>query len=148
MLKKKEESRVKRLLKACHILLEKPLELDEVVAAEAGLKLEYVKALRDALSDLRMLFPNKPKSWFIRAAVRSFYVKKVSKNHWTVQGIRILGDHYTEYHVTFNGEKYSCSCYVHLYGYTRRKRICTHIAAVMVNERILRKLGFKKFKKT
>ena len=143
MLKKKEESRVKRLLKACRILLEKPLELDETITAEAGLKPEYVNALRNALADLRMLFPNKPKSWFIRAAVRSIFVKKVSKNHWVVKGIRILGDHYQEYHVTFNGEKYSCSCYTHLYGYHRRKRICTHIGAVMTNERVLRRLKLK-----
>ncbi|RLE78034.1 MAG: hypothetical protein DRJ52_10855 [Thermoprotei archaeon] len=140
MLKKKEESRVKRLLKACRILLEKPLELDEAVAAEAGLKLEYVKALRNALADLKMLFPNKPKSWFTRATIRSFYVKEVSRNHWTVEGLRELGDHYTEYHVTFNGSKYACSCYAHMYGYSRKKRICTHIAAVMVYRRVLRRL--------
>jgi hypothetical protein len=36
--------------------------------------------------------------------------------------------------------KYTCTCFSHSYGYVRRARICTHIAAVMFFRR-QRRLG-------
>ena len=143
MLKKKEESRVKKLLKAMRLLVKDSFVLDEEVAALAGLKPVQVKVLREVLGDLRLLFPSKPDSWIIRAAVRSFYVKEISKNHWVVKGLKELNDYYPEYHVTFDGSKYTCSCYTHMYGYTRKKKICGHVAAVMVFRRVLRRLKLK-----
>ncbi|RLE78489.1 MAG: hypothetical protein DRJ52_10355 [Thermoprotei archaeon] len=131
-LRKKEESKIKRVLRACKIILGNPLLSDRIVAAEAGLKIEEVRKLKTILADLKMRFPNKKETWIIRAGARSLFVEKISKKHWLVKGFKELGDYYEAYHVTKGPDnKYHCSCHTHTYGYVREKKICTHIGAVI-----------------
>ncbi|RLE62901.1 MAG: hypothetical protein DRJ49_02660 [Thermoprotei archaeon] len=118
-----------------------PLKRDELVksiAEEFGLEVMEVLLLVDALEDLKRNFPNKSTSWYVRAVLRVFSgIERVAKNHWIVKGLRELGDQYPYYNVVLTrGGKYMCDCHVHAYGYIRRVKVCTHVAAVMISKRV------------
>jgi len=93
-----------------------------------------LECLREALGELRRKFPGKPESWLMRAAVRSFYVRRLGERSWLVEGIRELGDAYRAYRVYLSSSdgRYFCSCFTTSFGHARRRRVCTHIAAVIV----------------
>ena len=94
--------------------------------------------LARGIRELRPRFRGKSRSWFERAAIRSFFLEQVGDELWFVRGLRELGDFYPEYRVTLNREtgKYSCSCFNSAFGGVRKARICTHIAAVMLRRRV------------
>ena len=94
--------------------------------------------LARGIRELRSSFEEKSRSWFERAAIRSFFLEQVSDGLWFVKGFRELGDFYPEYRVTLNREtgKYLCSCFSSAFGGVRKARVCTHIAAVMLRRRV------------
>ena len=104
------------------------------IAEEFNLDEGDVLLLMDALDEVRSKFPGKSDSWYVRAVLRILSgVKKVCKDHWIVPGLNTLGDYYPYYNVVLGSDgRYVCDCHVHAYGYVRKSRICTHIAAVMV----------------
>ncbi|MEM0459474.1 MAG: hypothetical protein QXZ31_06365 [Thermofilaceae archaeon] len=87
-----------------------------------------------ALLELRVLF-DKPPSWYTRAVARVLLgIREVGERHWLVPGLP--GDAYPLYNVRSTGEgRYVCDCYGHLYGFTRERSICTHVASVMLTRR-------------
>jgi hypothetical protein len=93
--------------------------------------------LKDAVSFLRKRFKSKSESWILRAIVRAFYVQEIGNNRWLVRGIEEFGDQYGVYRVTYYevSKKYACTCFQTRYGHVRKRRICTHIAAVMLYRR-------------
>ena len=116
--------------------------LAEHIAEELGVRPDYVLTIIDAINDLRLSFPGKSSSWYERALIRAFAgVKKVSDNHWIVKGFPELGDEYSHYNVVLSRDgKYVCDCMYRMWGYVRKAKICTHVAAVMLHRRIQRRL--------
>ena len=114
-----------------------------------GLTKDSYDMLLDAVSFLRKRFPNKTDSWIYRAIVRAFYVQEIGNNRWMVKGIERFGDLYGIYRVTYyeSSKKYSCTCFQTMYGNIRRRKICTHIAAVMIYRRWKGDLRFHMMKK-
>ena len=94
------------------------------------------ESLTEALRELISTFPDKPTSWFFRATYRVLKnTVKRKKGYWIVQGLPELGDTKPVYFVTFSRGRYHCSCFYTMYGAVRQKRICSHIAAVMLYRR-------------
>ena len=94
------------------------------------------EGLVDALKELMAVFPGKTDSWYTRAVMRTLLgIRKVSYNHWLVPGLPELGDTRPWYNVWLREGVYRCDCYARLYGNVREKRICTHVAAVMLSRR-------------
>ena len=126
-----------RIVKASYDFLERDGRAREI-AEEFNLDEGDVLLLMDALDEVRSKFPGKSDSWYVRAVLRILSgVKRVHKDHWIVPGLNTLGDYYPYYNVKMTKDgKYTCDCHVHAYGYTRRSRVCTHIAAVMVYRRV------------
>ena len=89
-----------------------------------------------AIEFLKKEFPNKSNSWIKRAFIRFILnsIKQIRNNLWIVKGIPELGDKFEHYEVVYIPEqnRYYCSCFEHLWGFKRRKEICTHIAAVIL----------------
>ena len=142
MKKRKRDPRVlkkvaNRIVKASYDFLERDRRAREI-AEEFDLDESDVLLLMDALDEVRSKFPGKSKSWYVRAVLRVLSgVKRVRKDHWIVPGSHVLGDYYPYYNVILGSDgKYVCDCHVHAYGYVRKSRICTHIAAVMVYRRV------------
>lgn len=56
---------------------------------------------------------------------------------WRVDGDPKLGDSYREYHVTLaaGSRKYGCSCYSTTHGESRRRKMCSHVLAVVLARR-------------
>jgi len=100
--------------------------------------------LKDAVSFLRKHFKNKSDSWILRAIVRAFHVQEIGNNRWLVKGIEKFGDQYGVYRVTYyeTSKKYACTCFQTTYGHVRKRKICTHIAAVMLYRRWRGDLSF------
>ena len=61
-------------------------------------------------------------------------VEQWGKRAWRVLGERKLGDAYPEYVVTLAiGEtKYECTCYHHGQGHVRKRKMCSHVLAVIL----------------
>jgi len=142
MKKRKRDPRVlkkvaNRIVKASYDFLERDRRAREI-AEEFDLDESDVLLLMDALDEVRSKFPGKSDSWYVRAVLRVLSgVKRVRKDHWIVPGSHVLGDYYPYYNVILGSDgKYVCDCHVHAYGYVRKSRICTHIAAVMVYRRV------------
>lgn len=92
--------------------------------------------LAAAILDLYKDVPRR--SWLVRAVTRFILgtVERRSKTVYVVKGVPELGDWHGEYIVQRVGERrYTCTCFSSAYGYVRRARICTHIAAVILYRR-------------
>ncbi len=100
----------------------------------AGEEPEGCEGLYAALLELRVSF-RKPASWYERALARVLLgVRRVGEGHWLVPGLP--GDRYPLYNVWLGREgRYYCDCYVRLYGWRRRRAVCTHVASVMLARR-------------
>jgi hypothetical protein len=126
-------------------LVEQPPWLDPERVARANraarrivresLRGERRDSLAEAVKSIYMDVPRE--SWVARAVARLLLktVERVSESVWRVHGVPELGDWYNEYIVSLEGGKYRCSCFNTKFGYVRRARICTHIAAVMLKRR-------------
>ena len=95
---------------------------------------------RDSLGEaIRSLYADVPReSWVARAVARILLktVERASASVWRVYGVPALGDWYNVYIVSIGADgRYRCSCFNTKFGYVRRARICTHIAAVMLKRR-------------
>lgn len=100
-------------------------------------KINYKKLLMLALSieKLKRKFPNKSSSWILRAAIRVIIgILPLSSNAWKVPGLMELNDYYSWYYVRFDNavSVYKCDCYYHAWGFYRKYKVCTHVAAVLV----------------
>lgn len=60
------------------------------------------------------------------------------KDAWVIPGLSSLGDQYPEYIVTLDQGRYSCTCWGHGGGSVRRRKICSHVVAVMIQRRVER----------
>ncbi len=108
----------------------------KIVRRARGLPSPDDSSLVEALRELMSLFPSKTDSWFERAVIRVLIgVKGKRGSYWLVPGLPELGDKYALYGVTYRDGKYVCDCYLRMYGRTREKVICTHVAAVMLARR-------------
>ncbi|MEM1522401.1 MAG: hypothetical protein QXU69_05210 [Thermofilaceae archaeon] len=90
------------------------------------------RAIRDLYNDVPR------RSWVERAVLRFLLhtVERRGRTVYVVRGLPKLGDWKEAYVVQRLGERvYYCSCYSSTYGYVRRARICTHIAAVTLYRR-------------
>ncbi len=128
-----KKARFTKIMKlARRIIKDKPIDLKNYEITRD----EY-EALKDAVSFLKDKFPNKGESWVLRAIVRALNAFESGNNRWIVRGTDKLGDQYGFYRVTYfeSSNKYTCSCYTTSYGNTRKRRICTHIAGVMLYRR-------------
>lgn len=99
----------------------------------------YIESiLKEAISLLKREFPNKSKSWLLRAAIRFFFIIDDKGDEWILKGIPSFGDLYNFYRVRFSSRrgKYECSCYNTSFGNVRERRICTHIAAVIIYRKV------------
>ena len=117
------------------------------LALSLGLKPENFELLGNAIKSLKNSFPNKAESWYIRASIRVLLgVKKISYRHWQVKGLKMLGDAYPFYNVYLTKEgKYICDCYSRTYGYVRRAKICTHVAAVIIAKKLKNEQRINKY---
>jgi hypothetical protein len=91
----------------------------------------------DVVLKLFQSFPAR-KEWMARGLARYMLgtVHPLSRpGRWVVDGVPALGDTHATYTVWLEGERYMCTCFMHPYGYVRKARICTHIAAVMFHRR-------------
>jgi len=155
---------IKKLMKlARKILREGPIQ---DIGCVLGVEDEVAIAIREAVFDVCSIFSikrcrsddvniktlrrarGKSESWIVRAIVRMFFVKEVRELVWRVKGLPELGDMYDEYLVTFSKDKkrYICSCFSHgrvEWRRRRQKEICTHIAAVILYRRVLKKVNVK-----
>jgi len=123
----------KRLLKAAR-LLAKGRVIAEVVE-EAGISFDEALVIYEAVEYLKERFPSKSESWYVRAIYRFLFgVKQLDENRWIVLGLPELGDHYDSYMVVYDKHenKYICDCHFRAYGYVRKAKVCTHIAAVIL----------------
>ncbi|RLF17752.1 MAG: hypothetical protein DRN06_03230 [Thermoprotei archaeon] len=146
---------------ARRILREGPVQ---DISSVLGIEDEVVIAIREAVLDMQSIFSikryrgddvdvktlrkarGKSESWYIRAVTRMFFVKQVRELAWRVKGLPELGDEYDEYLVTFSKDRnrYVCSCYSHgkpEWRKAREKKICTHIAAVILYRRVLKRIN-------
>ncbi|MCS7104124.1 MAG: hypothetical protein NZ954_00975 [Thermofilaceae archaeon] len=96
-----------------------PAEYDELYAALLELKVSF----------------SKPESWFLKTTARAIIgVKQVGEKHWIVPGLQ--GDYYGLYNVWLvRGGKYRCDCHNRLFGSSREKSVCTHVASVILSRR-------------
>jgi len=69
-----------------------------------------------------------------RAKKRLDDVKLVGSRRWRVNGNPKLGDAYGEYIITLpeGSTKYECTCYTHQSGNYRRRKMCSHVLAVVL----------------
>lgn len=67
-----------------------------------------------------------------RAKGRTVFM--VGDDRWVVKGDSKLGDSKTHYHVSWDAEtgQYDCTCYHSEHGQYRRKRMCSHVVAVVL----------------
>jgi hypothetical protein len=93
-------------------------------------------SLCDVILELLQSFPER-EEWVARGLARYMLgtVHPLSRLGWAVDGVPALGDTHVVYTVWMEGGRYECSCFMHSYGYVRKARICTHIAAVMFHRR-------------
>jgi len=90
--------------------------------------------ISEDLETLVMTFPGKSTSWYARSIYRKIIgVKRVGKRHWIVKGLQVLGDSYPFYNVIKVENGFTCDCFYHAYGIYRKKKTCSHIAAVVLS---------------
>ncbi len=90
---------------------------------------------------VRTVFPGKTASWYMRVIARCLVgAERLAKYHWLLPGIKSLGDHYPYYNVvlTEKGEWF-CDCFTRQFGWRRRGKICTHVAAIIVLRKAVRR---------
>ena len=70
----------------------------------------------------------------LRKRAEKRIVEQIASDVWVVEGSKKLSDAYPDYTVTMSGgaPKYECTCYQHGRGDTRRKRMCSHVLAVIL----------------
>jgi len=85
-----------------------------------------------AILDLYREIPRE--SWLVRGVTRVLLGTVVRKGEctWLVYGVPELGDWHGYYIVSLEKGKYRCSCFSTGWGWRRARRICTHVAAVML----------------
>jgi hypothetical protein len=125
-----DEERVRRARKAARRIVRESL---------SG---ERRGSLAEAIRSLYEVVPRE--EWLARAVARLLLgtVERVSESVWRVYGVPGLGDSYSLYVVSLREGRYECTCFTHSYGYVRRARICTHIAAVMLRRRQLKLVDY------
>jgi hypothetical protein len=125
-----DEERVRRARKAARRIVREALE-----GRRRGSLAEAIRSLHDAVPR---------EEWIARAVARLLLgtVERVSASVWRVYGVPGLGDSYGLYIVSLREGRYECTCFTHSYGYVRRARICTHIAAVMLRRRQLKLVDY------
>jgi len=131
----------RRLLKAARILARGKI-VSEVIE-EVGISFEEALVIYEAVEYLKRKFPYKSISWYTRAVYRFLFgVKQVSENKWIIIGLPELGDFYDSYIVVYDEHenRYICDCFFRAYGYLRKKRVCTHIAAVILYRQFKKRL--------
>ncbi len=57
---------------------------------------------------------------------------------WILTGRPELGDNFPVYTVHLDGGLYRCTCFGHSFGESRRRRLCSHVVAVIVAKRLNR----------
>lgn len=69
-----------------------------------------------------------------RAELRLSRAKPVRRgpDEWELPGYEDLGDEYPRYVVRLAGNRYVCTCYGHYGGEARRRRVCSHVLAVIL----------------
>jgi len=127
------------------VALPKPLWLDAERVREAEREARCVvrRALEGSRSDefsiaILDLYREIPReSWLVRGVARVLLGTVVRKGEgtWLVYGVPELGDWHGYYIVSLEKGKYRCSCYSSKWGWRRARRICTHVAAVMLARR-------------
>ncbi len=73
-----------------------------------------------------------------RALKRTVRAIKGEPGKWLVEGVDALNDAYPSYSVVFNENRelrYECSCFSHGQGDSRRRRLCSHVIAVVLHRR-------------
>jgi Rad3-related DNA helicase len=61
-----------------------------------------------------------------------------SSDRWILSGRPELGDTFPIYTVCLDGGFYHCTCFGHSFGESRRRRLCSHVVAVIVARRLNR----------
>ena len=87
---------------------------------------------------IKSLYADVPREeWVARAVARVLLgtVARKGEGTWLVYGVPELGDWHGYYIVALEGGRYRCSCYATKWGWRRARRICTHVAAVMLARR-------------
>jgi hypothetical protein len=127
-------------------LLPKPPWLDPEKVREA--EREALRVVREALQGVRRdelasavleLYREIPReSWLVRGVARVLLgtVARKGEGAWLVYGVPELGDWHGYYIVALEGGRYRCSCFASSWGWRRARRICTHVAAVMLARRV------------
>ena len=126
-----DEERVRRARKAARRIVRESLE-----GRRRGSLAEAIRSLHDAVPR---------EEWLSRAVTRLLLgtVERASAHVWRVYGVPALGDWYSVYVVSIGADgRYECSCFNTRFGYVRRARICTHIAAVMLRRRQLKLVDY------
>ena len=91
--------------------------------------------LSTAILDLYREIPRE--GWLARGVARVLLGTVVRKGEgtWLVYGVPEFGDWHSYYIVSLEKGKYRCSCFSTGWGWRRARRICTHVAAVMLARR-------------
>lgn len=91
--------------------------------------------LSTAILDLYREIPRE--GWLVRGVARVFLgtVARKGEDTWLVYGVPEFGDWHGYYIVSLEEGKYRCSCFSSGWGWRRARRICTHVAAVMLARR-------------
>ena len=124
-----DEERVRRARKAARRIVRESLSGER--------RGSLAEAIRDLYGTVER------EEWLVRAVTRLLLgtVERVSASVWRVYGVPGLGDWYSVYVVSIGADgRYRCTCFNTRFGYVRRARICTHIAAVMLRRRQLKLL--------
>lgn len=82
----------------------------------------------------RAIFPGKTASWYMRVIARCLVgAKRVAKYHWILPGIKPLRDRYPYYNVVLTDKgEWFCDCFTRRFGWRRREKMCTHVAAIVI----------------
>lgn len=59
-------------------------------------------------------------------------LRQETPSSWVIAGNTRLNDTHTAYRVTIEDEQYECSCFALTHGDTRRRKGCSHVAAVVL----------------
>ncbi|RLF23176.1 MAG: hypothetical protein DRN15_06900 [Thermoprotei archaeon] len=107
--------------------------------------------IREAIEDLKNIFPSKSSSWYRRCLKRLRSVKLVKVDplyeYWIVEGDPSLGDRDRVYFVRYDvrNKRYICTCYTPTkrFSWSRAKKVCTHVGAVILYRIVKRKYLMK-----
>ncbi len=130
---------IARELTARTIECYQPDKSAETISGKYALNYRDTLVFIKAFNALKQKFPDKSESWFLRAAIRVVVgVIKIGEYKWKVPGVRELGDVYNWYLVRYDerSKTYICDCFSHYGGIYRRRKVCTHVAAVIVRRKM------------